>query len=212
MTETKIGKRRASQASAGGEQYRQRRLEIARVAAAVFREKGLDATSLGDVAQKLDTDRATLYYYFSSKQELYREVVREAAQKNVKDIQAILASDLSADIKLETAIIKLMESYDVAYPQMHVFVQEDLPKKVDDRDHWSIEVRDWAESYYQALHRIIEQGQKEGIFSDLPLGIATLGVIGAVNWAYRWYQPGGKLCASEVGAVFSQLLLKGLCR
>src|SRR3982751_2487257 len=44
--------------------------EILATAAALFGERGYDAVSLEDVADRLDVTKGSLYYYFASKDEL----------------------------------------------------------------------------------------------------------------------------------------------
>jgi len=48
----------------------QRIQEILRTAAELFGERGYDSVSLEDVAERLDVTKGSLYYYFSSKEEL----------------------------------------------------------------------------------------------------------------------------------------------
>jgi len=53
------------------ERKRGKRIEqILRTAAALFGERGYDAVSLEDVADRLDVTKGSLYYYFTSKDEL----------------------------------------------------------------------------------------------------------------------------------------------
>jgi len=47
-----------------------RRQEIVAVAAELFGERGYDAVSLDDVAERLDVTKGSLYHYFSGKEEL----------------------------------------------------------------------------------------------------------------------------------------------
>ena len=44
--------------------------EIVAVAAELFGERGYDAVSLDDVAERLDVTKGSLYHYFSGKEEL----------------------------------------------------------------------------------------------------------------------------------------------
>jgi TetR/AcrR family transcriptional regulator len=41
----------------------------------VFAQKGFGATSMGDIAQEAELPRSNLHYYFSTKDDLYRELV-----------------------------------------------------------------------------------------------------------------------------------------
>jgi AcrR family transcriptional regulator len=62
-----IGKRRDLALEKGSTSYQERRNEIARVAANLFNQKGFQGTSITAVAEALEMDRATLYYYISNK-------------------------------------------------------------------------------------------------------------------------------------------------
>src|SRR4051794_30962972 len=48
----------------------QRMQQIVAVAAELFGERGYDAVSLDDVAERLDVTKGSLYHYFSGKEEL----------------------------------------------------------------------------------------------------------------------------------------------
>jgi len=76
------GRRRAAIIE-GKASYTRRREEIIHTAARVFRRLGYDVTTLNDVAKELSTDRASLYYYVGSKEELLHEIVRDVLQQNV---------------------------------------------------------------------------------------------------------------------------------
>ena len=209
--ETKIGHRRTTNAREGSKFYQERRKEIFDKAAMVFEERGYQATTIADIAERLGTDRASLYYYVGSKQELFQQVVRETAQTNVLALEALAKSKRSPGEKLRVAFTTLMESYSTSYPYIHVFLQEKFPTISNEQDAWSEEARSWAERYYRAMRRIIKQGVDKGEFEiDLPVGLVTLAVIGTINWAHRWYRPGGKVPPQEIGEGFARILLKGL--
>jgi AcrR family transcriptional regulator len=50
--------------------------EILTVAAELFGERGFDAVSLDDVAERLDVTKGSLYYYFASKEELVSAAIQ----------------------------------------------------------------------------------------------------------------------------------------
>ena len=81
----------------------------------------------------------------------------------------------------------------------------------DSKDEWISESREWATRYYVAIRAIIQQGVDEGTFTPpLPVGLTTMGVLGTVNWAHRWYKPGGSLRPDEIGDGFADMILSGL--
>ena len=210
-----MGLRRVANASQSSEFYQERRKEILQKAAEIFLERGYEATTILDIAERLGTDRATLYYYVGSKQELFHQVVREAAQTNIHAIEVLVNSRLPASEKLRLAFTGLMESFDKTFPYLHVFMQENFrtfAAEGDKPDKWSKEVRSWAQRYYDAMRNILAQGVEEGEFAlDLPLGLATLAMIGTINWAHRWYRPGaGEMQPAAIGEGFADILLNGV--
>ena len=208
---TNIGRRRVANAQESSEFYQDRRKEIFHKAAEIFLEKGYEATTIADIAVRLGTDRATLYYYVGSKKELFQQVVREAAQTNIHAIEALANAKMPAAEKLRLAFTSLMESYSSSFPYLHVFLQENFPTLSHERDSWAKEIRGWSERYYKAMRKILEQGVHEGEFAlPLPVGLSTMAVIGAINWAHRWYRPGGKLQPDQIGEGFAEILLTGL--
>lgn len=51
--------------------------EILAVALELFAERGYDATSLREIAERLEISKAALYYHFSSKEEIVRSMVEQ---------------------------------------------------------------------------------------------------------------------------------------
>jgi TetR/AcrR family transcriptional regulator, cholesterol catabolism regulator len=180
---TNLGKRRAAAAADSSAFYSERRQAIIDGAARVFQKRGYEAATLGDIANDLKLDRATLYYYASSKQELLTEVLRQASDANIKTVETIAAGAGKAADKLRAAVTALIESYDSSYPYLQLFLQQFLQSVPADATDLRGESRDWAARYYRGLRAILQQGVESGEFAvDIPIGIATISVIGAVNW------------------------------
>jgi len=110
-----IGSRRAAAAAAASDSpaYQERRDAIRAAAGRVFHRKGFAATKLNDVAEEAGMDRASLYYYVGSKEQLFREVVSDAASANIVEAERIAASEATARVKLARLIESLMTSFDL---------------------------------------------------------------------------------------------------
>ncbi|MBN1970025.1 MAG: TetR/AcrR family transcriptional regulator [Candidatus Delongbacteria bacterium] len=61
--------------------------KIARVSEKVFAEKGFDAARVDDIAKKAGVNKALIYYYFDSKENLLKEVLQVNALEIVKAIE-----------------------------------------------------------------------------------------------------------------------------
>jgi hypothetical protein len=50
------------------------------------------------------------------------------------------------------------------------------------------------------------------VFRDVPPRLAVFGMLGMLNWLYKWYDPAGRWGAEEVSAAFLDLLERGMLR
>ena len=71
-----ISKRRETALKEGSSDYLAKRAELVEIAAGQFKQSGYRATTLAEIGRKAGLDRATVYYYFGSKEELFREILR----------------------------------------------------------------------------------------------------------------------------------------
>lgn len=205
-----IARRRSAAKAEGGTAYLERREEMIHAAARVFKEKGLSKATLNDVADAIGTDRASLYYYFGSKQELFHEVVLEAVEANVARAEEIRAHDAGAPEKVRTLVHALLASYAAQYPFLFVYIQENLNQVTDDDSAWADQMRRLNHRYDTAVVGIVEQGVEDGSFRRLASPrILAFGLIGMLNWTHRWFNP-DSFSATDVADAYADVLLDGL--
>jgi TetR/AcrR family transcriptional regulator, cholesterol catabolism regulator len=207
-----IGRRRAAARDEGGEEYRQRRAEIIRAAAEVFKEHGYRAAKIGDVAEALGMDRASLYYYVGGKEELFHEVVGDAVAANVEAAEAIARGPGAAPAKLRALITGLMTSYAENYPFLYVYIQENLNTISPDRSPWSREMRKLNKRYENAVVAIVQSGMDEGTLrGDATAWVVAYGIIGMVAWTNRWFDPSSSAVdAATIGRTYADVIVDGL--
>jgi AcrR family transcriptional regulator len=204
-----IAGRRKAALEDGGEGYKTRRQEIVREAAKVFEEKGFEATTLNDIAERLGTDRASLYYYVGSKEELLHEIVRQVLEENVAAAEQVLAEPGTPSEKIERLIEYMILSFDRNYPHMYVYV-EDLARISRQESDWARDVVKKTKRFESIVVQILDDGRKDGTFrSDLPNHISALALFGMINWTHRWYKPGSAHSAKEIAETFCALFLDG---
>jgi TetR/AcrR family transcriptional regulator, cholesterol catabolism regulator len=207
-----IARRRAAAKGDGRVEYLERRAEIVRAASEVFKERGFARTTLKHVAEAMGVDRASLYYYVSSKEELFHEIVGDAVNVNLAAATAIHADTAPAPAKLRRLIEGLMQSYADYYPLLYVLIQENLGHVAPEDSEWAQEMREINRRYVDLLIEMIQTGQDEGsIRSTAPAWLLAYGIIGMVGWTNRWFNPNETIVdAHEIGTAFADLVLNGL--
>lgn len=204
--------RRTAALGEGGREYLQKRQEISQAAGRVFKRKGLSATNVNDIATAAEVDRATLYYYFGSKQEIFEEVVTAAVNDNAKGAEVIRLGPGTGPDKLRNLIVSLMVSYGANYPFLYVFIQENLTQLGKTRPEWSSAMRDLNRQYEESIIGIIRDGIADGSLAAVgdPKTIAY-GLLGMLGWTNRWFNPEESLqSAEEIGNTFADIFLTGL--
>jgi len=206
-----LHERRTSAREVGGGEYEARREDILAGAASAFREKGFHGATLNDIALKSGCDRATVYYYFSSKLEIFREMVLDHIVENISHAEALVKrSDLSPGEKLREAIIQLMTSYEAHYPDLFIYIQQDMSQVDTEESEWSEAIKDLSRRYDRAITKVIQDGIDAGEFStSLSARTVAYAVIGMLNWAHRWYRPDVGP-SRPIGVGFADLVLRGL--
>jgi TetR/AcrR family transcriptional regulator, cholesterol catabolism regulator len=209
MAKSGIEGRRQAALEEGGPAYVARREEIIRAAAHVFRDRGFEAATLRDVAAAMDTDRASLYYYVGSKEELLQEIVRQALGRDIEVAEAVKRSRASSREKIAALIQAMVDGYDANYPHINVYI-EDLGRIARQDSEWSIDVIARTRAYESIVHSILNKGQRDGTLrKDLPVELCALALFGMVNWMHRWYRPNIKWSPAEVGKTFTEIFLNG---
>jgi AcrR family transcriptional regulator len=203
-------RRRQAQAQPSTE-YAAKREQLLDAAARAFAAKGFQSVRMDDVAAEAGTDRASLYYYFANKQQLFRAVIQEAVQRNVERAQAIAAQDAPAPQKLREMIVALLDSYEQHYPYLFVYVQEDMRRIPSDDSADAKALEQLGREYEDTLTEVIAQGIAAGELRDAgrPRLLAYT-LLGAMNWSHRWFTPDGRLSGRDVGELIADLALGGL--
>lgn len=187
--------------------FNQRRELIIRRAAEVFGRKGFHATILDDIAAKLDVTKASLYYYFSTKEDLLYAVLQMAMRDHLDRIDRVLGEnpDASPAKKLELAIAQhlqlLAEKYEGAF-----LLQQEYELEGTHRE----EIIELRREYEQRFVDIVQEGVQQHVFRVRDERVAVLMILGSINWFLRWFRSDGRFTVDEIARVFADLILHGL--
>jgi AcrR family transcriptional regulator len=80
------------------------------IARQLFAHKGIENTTINDIAQAADKGRRTIYTYFKNKKEIYNAVVESESEKVVIKLTEVLNMPISPDQKLMEFIFQRFEA------------------------------------------------------------------------------------------------------
>lgn len=209
-----ISRRRRSAKTDGSADYAAKRAELLRIAAKLFKEQGFLSTRLIDIAHEAGLDRATVYYYVGSKEELFQETVEGVLDSNMAAAKALLADESLRSIdRLHTIFVRLMVSYEENYPATFVYIQEQMHHIAAAETPWAREILKKTRAFHQLLLGFITGAIDEGdLRSDLAARLIENALFGALNWTHRWFVPGGGMSGQQIGEAFWSIFADGMCR
>jgi len=167
--------------------------EVLDVAASMFHEKGYRSTSLADIAEALGMNKASLYHYVRSKEDLVRQLILRAS-KRLRDVSRNPEIDaLPADRALERLVREHCAVLLDCPNELGLLVQQ--RKFVEARV--LLEISERERIYVAHVRSIIARGVTEGVFRPLDISVATNLALDAINGLLRWYRPDGRLTREE---------------
>lgn len=177
----------------------ERRQEFIDVAASVFYRRGYDSATLGDIAEALDVTKAAVYYYFTSKEDLLYEIIREMHLVNMASLDIAQAGQGGARQRL----LQYFEGHariNMEQLEKTTVVYRDLDHLSADKRGSIVELRDTTQAFVRAL---LEQGVAEGAVCSLAdLHLSSIQMFTTVNALHTWYRPAGarklKSAAAEI--------------
>ena len=82
----------------------EKKKNIISVAQKRFAHYGVPKTTMDEIAAESGMGKASLYYYFPSKDELYRAVVAREQEEFLEHLEQVVSSDIEPDEKLRTDV------------------------------------------------------------------------------------------------------------
>jgi len=206
-----ISRRRLSARSDGSADYAAKRLELLHIAIKLFKERGFKSTTLADVAQAAGLDRATIYYYVSSKEELFHESIEGVLDDGIKLAKKLLGDKQLRSIeRLHRIYVALMVSYEENYPATFVYIQEQMHQVAGDETAWAQEIIKKTRAFDQILLGFIRGAVDAGdLRTDIPPRLLENALFGMLNWTHRWFVPGGGMSGREVGEALWSIFTNG---
>jgi len=187
-----------------------RRDELLELAAAMFAERGLRATTVRDIADSAGILSGSLYHHFSSKEEMVDELLRGFLDWLFDRYQEIVATEPNPLERLKGLFMTSFEA--IADRHSQVVIYQDEAKRLSGQSRFSY-VDDRNKEQRKMWVDVLNQGIEEGYFRpDIDVDLVYRFIRDTTWVSVRWYQPGGPLTAEQVGRQYLSIVLGGITR
>lgn len=165
---------------------------------------GYEAMTLRDLAAQVGIKAASLYNYFSNKQEFLSTVL--------KTVMRDLLMEFTEKVDFQPTTYQRFEAMIGVHLHFHterrkeVFIGNMELRSLDEENYRM--VTRLRSEYERRVRQIIEDGVKEGIFKVSDCNLTTKALISMLTGICTWYQPTGRLGLEELERQHVELSLR----
>lgn len=160
-----------------------KREEFLQTSLELIHEKGFKATTMRDIADRMNFDVSNSYNYIKSKQDILELFLFRTSEELHEAMDNILGSSYAADEKLKQVI------------SAHIQVSAKKPFEV------ALMVNEWRNLkepklaeyialrnlYEKKMAKLLREGIKSGVFKTIDVKIATAVILSSIRWLYDAY-------------------------
>lgn len=191
-------------------QANSRRDELLELAAQMFAERGLRATTVRDIADGAGILSGSLYHHFASKEEMVDDLMRGFLDWLFARYREIVDGEPDPLERLKGLFMASFEAIEDRHSQ--VVIYQDEAKRLSSQPRFSY-IDDLNKQQRQMWVEVLNQGIEEGCFRpDLDVDLVYRFIRDTTWVSVRWYQPGGPLTAQQVGRQYLAIVLGGITK
>ena len=185
-----------------------RRAELLDIAATLFAERGLRATTVRDIADAAGILSGSLYHHFDSKESMVDEILRGFLDDLFGKYREIVASGLDSRATLEALVTTSYEAIDASHAAVAIYQDEVKHLVANERFTYLSELNTEFRDLWMG---VLEAGVKDGSFrADIDVELAFRFLRDTAWVAVRWYRPGGSVTVDTVAKQYLSIVLDGL--
>lgn len=180
--------------------------EILEAAAEVFFEKGYEASTLQEIADRVGILKGSIYYYIKTKGDLLDNVLLDVHNEGLAMIRACAATEGTIFDKLAAMVRGHIDYLSRNQAKTSVYLHElkGLGAEHRDRLFRSHDVRD-------EFLALLKQGQEEGLVAgNLDSKLTAQTMLAWINSLYQWYAPKRQMRTQVIADHFIFIMLRGI--
>lgn len=180
-----------------------RRADLVRVSARLFREKGFDGTTIRDIAGAVGMRSGSPFYHFKSKQEILAAVMEEGLVAGLAETERIVAGGQAPRQKFHALVRSHLET---VLADGHDFIPVLLYEWRALSPDLQARIIGLKDRYDQLWQQVLTELWQAGLVrSDNKL--VRLLMLGAINYSVQWYKPGKGFTLDQLADQVVELFL-----
>ena len=173
-------------------------------ATAAFAAKGFHGTTTRDIAAGAGVTPGAVYVHHKSKEDLLYCISRVGHEKTLELVRSSASGQGSPAERIVVLVRNFAAWQATNHASSHV-VNFELPALSQEHLADVLRIRHQVEEEFRS---IITDGLEQGMFAVPDASLAVVTVLSLCIDVARWYRPGGRLSAAEIGEHHSRMALR----
>ncbi len=174
----------------------------------LFWEKGYNATSMREIALSYGCRAANIYNFFSDKEEILFEVLREEMEQIIRPIKHLEEDDGSSPIEQLRFVIESHLKVTLSYRRSSGLLFDVALDGLSPVKRKTI--IDFRDTYDRIIRKVIRRGIDNGYFPEVDVRLAGFMIASMITRTRIWFHPKKGVSVSELANFISQFALNGL--
>ena len=170
----------------------------------LFAERGYHGTALSQIAAALGIRTPSLYNHMKAKQDLLRDIVSETTEQVWADYERSVGGvqDVVERLRRATRVYALRHA---THRREALIVNRDVASLDEPARSRVLELR---RRHADAIRDLIDEGVREGRFTESEPTLAAFGILEMCVSIARWFREDGSLSAEAVAETYSRYALQ----
>ena len=185
-----------------------RRGEVLSIAAGLFAERGLRATTVRDIADAAGILSGSLYHHFDSKESMVDEILRDFLDSLFGQYREIVARGLPPRETLEVVVTASFQAIHEQRDAVAIYQAE--ARHLVEQERFGY-IRERLEEFRQLWYDVLKAGIADGsLRADLDVELAYRFLRDTVWVGVSWYRPEGSLDIESIAAQYLTIVVDGM--
>jgi AcrR family transcriptional regulator len=179
----------------------------------VFSRKGYEATTMEDIAQEAGFGKASLYFYFQGKEEVFLSLIKDGMERQKNLLKQVMDSQLSNVEKLKALISKYFEYVEENKDFIRIVHSESQKLYATTLEKVRSSIIREHKNTMGGIASIIKEGIKSGEFRKIEPTIAAVSLMGIVRSViFNWFIRQEETSLDRYKSTIMDIFLKGISK
>ncbi|NNG00681.1 MAG: TetR/AcrR family transcriptional regulator [Desulfobacteraceae bacterium] len=172
----------------------------------LFYEKGYFATSVSEIAKRCGIQKASIYYYYSSKEHILYNIHKTTLDDLTDYLKQGVAAADDVEAQLRNAVRNHVHFH--LTRQKETFIANSELRGLTEDHYQNIVAK--RDEYERMVQQIISNGCKQAIFAKEDVKILSYAILTLCTSGAIWFKPNGRLSVDDIAGIYEKFVIRGL--